>query len=302
MIYETAEEETDEEDTSAFVIEHRAKKYIKGAKHTAEEKKAKHIANKVKSFKGKRSAVEMDSDSDLAPADFPKKNLKKNEPKSINTRMSPRSLKKVLDSMTKPQVDEIEKMGFSGFYSNFNFDYTPSELGMWIVRNFDSKSCSIKMKDGRKLKITRQLVRDVLGIPMGDIKVESIEEINLLEETTVKWRKHLESVVVKGKIYISKLEEHLCGLAEVDWEFRVCFIVIFFSIFGQGNKDGEVNERIIPILSNTDNISQMDWCSYVVECMVKECSRFNPYSNFNGPLLLMAVSFLFLIISMMYYD
>ncbi|PWA79853.1 hypothetical protein CTI12_AA201090 [Artemisia annua] len=203
--------------------------------------------------------------------------------------MSPRSLQKVLESLTKPQVEELDKMGFGAFQSNFSFDSTPSKLGMWIVRNFDPKTCSIKMKDGRKLKITRELVRDVLGIPMGDIKVEALEEINLLEETTVKWRKQLESIVVKNKIFISKLEEHLCGLTEVDWEFRVCFIVLFFSIFGQGNKDGEVNERIIHILSNTDNVPRMDWCSYVVECIVKACTGFNPYSSFNGPLLLLAI-------------
>ena len=100
-----------------------------------------------------------------------------------------------------------------------------------------------------------------------------------MEETTVKWRKQLESIVVNNKIFLSKLEEHLCCLTEVNWEFRICFIVLFFSIFGQGNKDGEVNERIIHILSNTDNIPQMDWCSYVVECIVKTCTEFNPYSS-----------------------
>ena len=63
--------------------------------------------------------------------------------------MSPRSLQKVLESLRKPQLEELEKMGFGAFQSNFGFDTTPSELGMWIVKNFDSKTCSIKLKDGR---------------------------------------------------------------------------------------------------------------------------------------------------------
>ncbi|PWA39314.1 hypothetical protein CTI12_AA573110 [Artemisia annua] len=170
------------------------------------------------------------------------------ENKCINTRMSPKNLQEVLDKLRTPQVEELEKMGFGAFHSNFYFDSTPTELGMWVVRNFDSKTCSIKMKDGRNLKITRELVREVLGIPMGDIKVEALKEKNILEETTVKWRKQVKR-----------------------------------------NKDGQVNERIIPILSNTDNVSQMDWCSYVVECMVKECTGFNPQSYFSGPLLLLAI-------------
>ncbi|PWA59697.1 hypothetical protein CTI12_AA364190 [Artemisia annua] len=215
--------------------------------------------------------------------------VKNNERKSINIRMSPRSLKKVQEKLRIPQVEELEKMGFGEFHNNFNFYSTPPELGLWVVTNFESKTCSIKMNNGRKIKITRELVRDMLGIPMGDMKVEALEEKNLYEETTAKWREVVESIVVKNKIFISKLEEHLCSLTEVDWEFRVAFLVLFFSIFGQGNKDGEVNERIIPILSNTDNLSQMDWCSYVIECMVKECSGYMPNKYFSGPLLLLVI-------------
>ncbi|PWA72729.1 hypothetical protein CTI12_AA262800 [Artemisia annua] len=194
--------------------------------------------------------------------------VRNNERKSINIRMSPRSLKKVLEKLRIPQVEELQKMGFGEFHNNFNFYSTPSELGLWVVTNFESKTCSIKMNNGRKIKITRELVRDILGIPMGDMKVEALEEKNLYEETTAKWREVVE---------------------KVDWEFRVAFLVLFFSIFGQGNKDGEVNERIIPILSNTDNVSKMDWCSYVIECMVKECFGYKPNKYFSGPLLLLVI-------------
>lgn len=176
VVYETDEEETDEELLENFVLKHRAKKIKNAAgKHT--EHTAPGIVTKKKLKKEKVMLEEKVI-----------KNVKKNVPKSINTRMSPRSLQKVLESLRSAQVEELEKMGFGAFHSNFNFDSTPSELGMWIVKNFDSKTCSIKMINGRKLKITRELVRDVLGIPMGDIKVEALEEKNLLEETTTKWR------------------------------------------------------------------------------------------------------------------
>lgn len=220
------------------------------------------------------------------------KDVKKNERKSIKIRMSPRSLKKVLENLRIPQVEELKKMGFGEFYENFNFYSIPSELGFWLVRNFDLETRSIKMNDGRKIKVTREMVRDILGIPMGDMKVEALDEKNLFEETTSKWRQVMDSIVVQKKIYLTKLEEHLISLTEVDWEFRVAFLVLFFSIFGLGNKDGEVNERILPILSNTDNVSNMDWCSYVLECLVKECSKYQPTKSFSGPILLLVVSFL----------
>ena len=176
-----------------------------------------------KKRKGKRPAIEMDSESDFEDsyskmALVRKKKVKKekvkcedegltqevriNEPKSIKIRMSPRNLKKVLENLRSQQVEELRKMGFGEFHNNFNFYSIPSELGLWVVRNFDSETCSITMNDGRKIKITRELVRDMLGIPMGDMKVEALAEKNLYEETTAKWREIMESIVVKKNLYI----------------------------------------------------------------------------------------------------
>ncbi|GKA65974.1 hypothetical protein Tco_0765681 [Tanacetum coccineum] len=120
------------------------------------------------------------------------------------------------------------------------------------------------MEDGSMIKITRELIHDMLGIPMGDIKVKSLKENNLLDPVTAKWR----------------------GMA--DWLFDIGFLSLFFSIFGQGNKDGTINERLIPYLDETDKIHLMDWCSNVLESLVKECTGFSASDKFNGPLLLLA--------------
>ncbi|GJT82838.1 hypothetical protein Tco_1057180 [Tanacetum coccineum] len=56
-----------------------------------------------------------------------------------------------------------------------------------------------------------------------------------------------------------------------------------------GNKDGTVNERIIPFLTNTDDVSQMDWCSYALESLVRGCKEYKQGKYFSGPLLLMAI-------------
>ncbi|GJU76662.1 ulp1 protease family, C-terminal catalytic domain-containing protein [Tanacetum coccineum] len=169
------------------------------------------------------------------------------------------------------QEKSIQDMGFGDFLNgNFDFYFTPSTLGMWVVRNFDPKSCKITMEDGRRIKITRELIHGTLRIPMGDIKVESQKEKNLSDTVTAKWRKSVKKIVNKksNTISISKLEKHLIDLSKCDWEFNLGFLVLFFSIFGLGNKDGTVNERIIPFLPNTEDVSKMDWCLYTLECMI----------------------------------
>ncbi|GKD26358.1 hypothetical protein Tco_1232572 [Tanacetum coccineum] len=99
--------------------------------------------------------------------------------------MSPRNLKRVLQTLRPLQEKSIQDMGFKDFLNgNFDFYYTPSKLGMWVIRNFDPKSCTITMEVGRRIKITQ-------GIPMGDIKVESQKAKNLSDTVIAKWRKSI---------------------------------------------------------------------------------------------------------------
>ncbi|GJX52053.1 hypothetical protein Tco_0280422 [Tanacetum coccineum] len=106
---------------------------------------------------------------------------KTNDRKTINSRMSPRNLKRVLDSLTTSQQKRLKQMGFREFEGNFDFYYVP------------------------------------------------------------------------------------------------------------GKKDGTINERLIPYLEETDKIHQMDWCSYVLESLVKECTGFSASDKFNGPVLLLVL-------------
>ncbi|GKB46289.1 hypothetical protein Tco_0897042 [Tanacetum coccineum] len=61
-------------------------------------------------------------------------------------------------------------------------------LALWVVNNFNPKTCTLVMEDGSMIKITRVLIHDMLGILMGDIKVKSLKEKNLFDPVTAKWR------------------------------------------------------------------------------------------------------------------
>ncbi|GKD44692.1 hypothetical protein Tco_1269337 [Tanacetum coccineum] len=139
---------------------------------------------------------------------------KTNDRKTLNLRMSPRYLKRVLDSLTTAQHKHLKQMGFGEFQGNFNFYYVP---------------------------------------------VKSLKEKNLFDPVTAKWRGMVQEIVSHdNRINISQLELFLCKLSKADWLFDIGFLSLFFSIFGQGNKDGTINERLIPYLDETDKIHQMD--------------------------------------------
>ncbi|GJY92706.1 hypothetical protein Tco_0508488 [Tanacetum coccineum] len=111
------------------------------------------------------------------------------DPVNILTRMSPSHLKNVLDSLTTQQVSVLEELGLGEYHNNFNFTSTPRALGMWIVTNYDPEEHTIKMVDGRKKKVTRELIHEILGVPMGEI------EVNALLNTTSEDLIHYSSTV-----------------------------------------------------------------------------------------------------------
>lgn len=259
------------------------------------EDKGKRLAVRKDSdvfFQSKKKAKTKDNMIVCYPQAIQQKKPKKADQETIKYRMSPRNLQKVLNNLSPQQDKRVREMGFGDFPKNFNIYYIPSTLGLFLATNFDSETRTLGMGDGRKIKFTKQLVHDMLGIPMGDIPVETLKEKNLLEPTTQRWRRKVKHIVGNDKkIGVSKLESFLSEYEKANWVFDVGFLSLFFSIIGEGNKDGTINERLIPFIgNNTDRIEKMDWCSYVLECLVRECTSFDSSSTFSGPLVLLTVS------------
>ncbi|GKC53942.1 hypothetical protein Tco_1076687 [Tanacetum coccineum] len=111
------------------------------------------------------------------------------DPVNILTRMSPSYLKKVLDSLTTQQVSVLEELGLGEYHNNFDFISTPGALGMWIVKNYDPEEHTIKMVDGRKIKVTRELIHEIIGVPIGEIEVIALLNTTSEDVTTTDWRR-----------------------------------------------------------------------------------------------------------------
>ncbi|GJW16689.1 hypothetical protein Tco_0024125, partial [Tanacetum coccineum] len=176
----------------------------------------------------------------------------KYDPIKINTRMSPVHLKNVLNTCTLPQIMDLNEMGLGHFHSNFNFESTPGELGMWVVKSYDPETHTLRMGDGRRIKVSRELIHEILGVPMGENKVISLP-------TNVR-------------------------LSNVG--FLVLFLLPFLV---QGNKDGTVNQRFIPTLRNIDEFQNYDWCQFILDCIKAEVMEFKLRSYFAGPLFLLTL-------------
>ncbi|PWA86956.1 hypothetical protein CTI12_AA134540 [Artemisia annua] len=121
------------------------------------------------------------------------------EPVNLKTRISPTNLKNVIRSCTPGQYKLLEEMGFGDYCGEFNFESTPTALGMWLCKNFDANNSALVLSENRKIKITKELIHEILGIPMGEIKVHALPETTTADATTVKWRSTLPLSQAKRK-------------------------------------------------------------------------------------------------------
>ena len=199
--------------------------------------------------------------------------LKKNEPVNLKTRISPCNLKNVIESLTDGQKKVLEEMGFANFCADFNFDSTPTALAMWVCKSFDAINCILTLSNNRKIKFTREMIHDILGIPMGDIKVVSLPQTTTEDPTTARWRATLPLSVYdphgeksKRKIPISRLESYLTSMTDEGLVFKIGFLVLFFSVFAHAKKDGTVNQRFLPSVEDIEKVPNFDWLCASYSC------------------------------------
>ncbi|GJR12439.1 hypothetical protein Tco_0795091 [Tanacetum coccineum] len=259
------------------------KKVDGGNKRKKDVNEDNKVDGKLVSFKKVKQVAD---GSELVLVDNEKEGCKY-DPVKINTRMSPVHLKNVLNTCTLPQIMDLNEMGLGHFHNNFNFESTPGELGMWVVKSYDPETHTLRMGDGRRIKVSRELIHEILGVPMGENKVISLPSTTSEDITTTNWR--YTTPFIEDRIHITRVDDHVCSLTANGWPFKVGFLVVFFSILAQGNKDGRVNQRFIPTLSNIDEFQNYDWCQFILDCIKDEVLEFKPRSYFAGPLLLLAL-------------
>ena len=106
-----------------------------------------------------------------------KPKTKKSKPKEFNNRMSPKGLRQLIEKLNDKQKEVVKEIGFGGFLY-LQVDMIPGKLAVWLVRNFDTCSCSLPLTYG-SLRVTEHDVYMTLALPRGPFEVtEAKSETN----------------------------------------------------------------------------------------------------------------------------
>ncbi|KAI3760021.1 hypothetical protein L1987_50409 [Smallanthus sonchifolius] len=218
----------------------------------------------------------------------PSKNTRKPFVDFSNKRLSLRvdigNLHKAIQALSEAQIAAIKEMGFESVLS-WNIKSLPTVLAYWLLNNYDEDRAELNMGENR-LKITPSIVHEVLGIPMGPIKVlDKNKPRKGVDKTIDAFKVQFDSTRV-GAI---ELKNKMANTQEAGRLFKINFLVLFNTIMGEITKSTTVNQKFIKFIDDASEIPNMDWCSYMIDCLNRTKKTWKEHDYYNGPITLLVV-------------
>ena len=129
------------------------------------------------------------------------------------------------------QRQNLIDMGF-GDVLEFKISRIPTRLAFWLLEKFDEKTCTLNLP-GRVIKITRELVRQLLGVPMGEVHVDARDEADHRNVLIKKWKAQFGKATKRH--YCTHVAKFIVDEKRSGWLFKINFLVLFFSNFAEAN-------------------------------------------------------------------
>ncbi|CAH1454220.1 unnamed protein product [Lactuca virosa] len=207
------------------------------------------------------------------------------QPRRIHIRTSPKILFSIIHGLTNGQKEYISSIGF-GPLLNIKVDGSASRIGYYAVNNFDPERMVLTVERG-EIPITRQLIHDMLGLPLGNVNINSLNFTPAQDKTVDLWSAQFNS---ENDISPKGVQRAIKRLKDVGLLFKVNFLVLICNTLGQSKSMSTCDVSMLAKVSEDLDLSDIDWCSYVLECLKNTKNAWNPMSDtsyYVGPIVLL---------------
>nr|KAJ0210348.1 hypothetical protein LSAT_V11C400183790 [Lactuca sativa] len=95
-----------------------------------------------------------------------------------------------------------------------------------------------------------------------------------------------ECKVTTESIHDIAIKNVIVSTTQADFNFKLNFLVLFVNTFCESTSMGRCNLFPLSYISRKTDISNIDWCNYVLDCLVRIKNSYIPYSDnsfFVGP-------------------
>nr|GLL37358.1 uncharacterized protein LOC109155335 [Ipomoea trifida] len=219
-----------------------------------------------------------DIDTEYSDATYP----------SLSTRATPYQLTKHLQNLTDAQSQSLREMGFDHLREQ-QISRVPGKLAWWLLNNFDARSCSLRVHDGKELHITEEDVALTLGFPRGNIRIEKRtkgdEDTTLLDD----WKKQLRRTNLL--ITPTKLCKAMVACKDGGEWFKRHLAILVSIMFVESNLAGYVNTNLIKNFEDVTKIGNLNWCEYIRRTLVSSKVAWTQKTaqKFIGPIIFLTI-------------
>ncbi|GJZ14112.1 hypothetical protein Tco_0549342, partial [Tanacetum coccineum] len=174
----------------------------------------------------------------------------------------------------------LTDISFSSLH-NVSIDQFPSKLGWFVVSKFESYMLSLDTGD--KIKVTRQKIHDMFGVPVGGYSLVDLDEREADHEFVKLWVGQFNPVELRD-LRVNDIARKLVAAKEIDFLFKFNHLTLFTNTMGKADRlKGQICLDVVRRLRKDSIISDIDWCGYIYECL--RDSKLPPGTNhYIGPL------------------
>nr|GEU57400.1 hypothetical protein [Tanacetum cinerariifolium] len=191
-----------------------------------------------------------------------KKPSKKVKYLTCNTRSLPKPLFDAMSGLSEERKRCLKQMGFERCIQ-FPIVELPSKLAYHVIENFHSPSMELQLQKG-PIKATRQKVNDILGIPMGNTKLQDLDKRPDKDPFIAKWEAQYNHL---GKPTPRAIASQMSGTTNADFMFKINFLTHFGSTMGTLENGERVPKKLVIFIKEETDISDIHWCGYILDCL-----------------------------------
>ncbi|CAI9112472.1 OLC1v1012926C1 [Oldenlandia corymbosa var. corymbosa] len=229
--------------------------------------------------------------------------------KKFETRMTPIHLFQLIIEINKPtdltkepdavdyrqlQRQAIRDMGF-GALLDLKIKNISTVLCSFLANNFQTSVRQGPLNGNNVLDIKQEDVVTILGLPHGPKPVEEFKH----NDPAITDHVEMVDAFKKRMGYSNKFlptrstaAQLIAGRKDFGDDFKRDFLVFVVSTFLHGNTTSRITMNILKSLVNMNEVTEYNWCQYVIDALVKGCKSHHDGKPFTGPITFFLLCYL----------
>lgn len=206
----------------------------------------------------------------------------------LQTRSSPKSLQKAVVSLNEKQKEAVRAMGLGGLLC-LQVSSLPMKLAYFVVDHLDPDNCLLRINEW-EMEIVEEDVHYVLGLPLGG---DIFRQGKRLRRSSNEFLNRFRRCAGGGAngVKCSHIIDRIKVMDEDDDDFKLLFLVLFFSTMVESQENGRCNERILDSIKSIESIPKLNWCEYILHSLMVNTRKWKSDKSgyFVGPLTFILV-------------